>query len=58
MAINANTQISRNYCDVFIEPTGLGKYGSFEIGKAQEIFDFAYAYTKENFQRNSFSFLV
>jgi NTE family protein len=58
MAINANTQISKSYCDVFIEPTGLGKYGSFEIGKAQEIFDFAYAYTKENFQRNSFSFLV
>jgi len=58
MAINANTQISRSYCDVFIEPSNLGRYGSFEIGKAQEIFDFAYSYTKENFQRNSFSFLV
>jgi NTE family protein len=54
MAINANTQISKQYCDVFIEPPGLGKYGSFEIGKAQDIFDFAYAYTKKNFNEEKF----
>ncbi len=54
MAINANTQLSRQLCDVFIEPPGLGKYGSFEIAKAQEIFDFAYRFTKENFDRDKF----
>jgi len=54
MAINANTQISKHYCDVFIEPSGLGRYGSFDIGKAQEIFDFAYAFTKEHFEREKF----
>ena len=55
MAINANTQANRSLCDVFIEPPGLGKYGSFDIGKAQEIFDFSYEFTKNNFSRDNFS---
>jgi len=54
MAINVNTQISKSLCDVLIEPTGLGRYSSFEIAKAREIFDFAYAFTKENFSKKNF----
>jgi NTE family protein len=54
MAINANTQISKGYCDVLIEPTAMGRYGSFEIGKAQEIFDFAYSFTKDHFKSDKF----
>lgn len=54
MAINANTQISKSYCDVLIEPTAMGRYGSFEIGKAQEIFDFAYSFTKDHFKSDKF----
>lgn len=49
MAINANTEISKSLCDTLIEPPGLGKYGSFEIAKSQEIFDFAYHFTIEHF---------
>jgi NTE family protein len=54
MAINANTLASKGLCDVFIEPTHLSKYGSFDIGKAQEIFDIAYKFTKANFMPHHF----
>ena len=54
MAINANTQVSKSMCDALIEPPGLGKYGSFDIAKSQEMFDFAYRYTKENFTKKYF----
>jgi NTE family protein len=54
MAINANTLVSKGLCDVFIEPTHLSKYGSFDIGKAQEIFDIAYKFTRANFMPHHF----
>jgi NTE family protein len=54
MAINCNTQISKGMCDVVIEPPGLGKYGSFDMTKSMEIFDFAYRHTKENFKWEMF----
>jgi NTE family protein len=56
MAINANTIISKGLCDVFIEPPHLSKFGSFDIGKAQEIFDIAYHFTKTNFLPHHFEF--
>ncbi|MCU0419920.1 MAG: patatin-like phospholipase family protein [Cyclobacteriaceae bacterium] len=54
MTIYANTLSSKGLCDVIIEPRNLGRYGSFEIGKAQEIFDIAYEYTKANFSEANF----
>ena len=54
MAINANTQSSRMLCDVFIEPPHMGRFGSFDISKAQEIFDTGYKFTKENFMPHQF----
>ena len=54
MAIFANTLVSRNLCDVFIEPPRMDRFGAFEIGKAQEIFDYAYRFTKENFMPHHF----
>jgi NTE family protein len=54
MAINANTIVSKGMCDVFIEPPHLSKFGSFDIGKAQEIFDIAYNFTKSNFMPHHF----
>jgi NTE family protein len=54
MAINANTQISRSMCDVFIEPPNLDRFSSFDIGRAKEIFDIGYKYTKENFMPHHF----
>ncbi len=54
MAVNANTQISRGMCNVFIEPPFMDRYTAFDIGRAQEIFDLGYKYTKENFTPKHF----
>lgn len=56
MAINANTLVSKALCDVYIEPPNMSKYGSFDIGKAQEIFDYGYKFTKGNFLPHHFQF--
>lgn len=49
MAINANIILSKKYCDVFIEPQGLDKFGAFEIARAKEIFEIGYNYTIKNY---------
>ena len=54
MAINANTQVSKELCDVVVEPPGLGGYGSFDVAKTREIFEFAYRFTKANFNKSYF----
>jgi NTE family protein len=54
IATNTNTLVGKNFCDVFIEPPALARYGSFEIAKAQEIFDIAYGFTRDNFTREHF----
>lgn len=54
LTINANTQASRNLCDVVIEPPGMDRFSSFEIGKAQEIYDIGYAFTRKNFLPHHF----
>ncbi|MFM7854457.1 MAG: patatin-like phospholipase family protein, partial [Flammeovirgaceae bacterium] len=56
MAINANTLISKGMCDVYIEPPNMSRYGSFDISKAQEIFDYGYKFAKENFMPQHFQF--
>ncbi len=52
MAIGANTLHSKNLCDIVIEPAGLDKFSAFDIGKAKEIFDLGYKFTKENLKRS------
>ncbi len=54
MAINGNTQKSRELCDVFIEPPALSKFTGFGLSKAQEIFDVGYRFTKDNFKASQF----
>jgi len=55
MAVSANTQVSRQMCDVFIEPPRMDRFSSFDIGKAQEIFDFGYQFTKQNYMPHHFT---
>lgn len=54
MAINGNTTISKNRCDVLIEPPDVGRVSGFEIGKANELFSIGYKHTKENFKPEDF----
>ncbi|HWA34146.1 MAG TPA: patatin-like phospholipase family protein [Cyclobacteriaceae bacterium] len=58
MAIGANTSISKQMCDLVVEPPGLDKFSAFDIGKAREIFDIGYKFTKENFTKSSFSKMI
>ena len=54
ITVSANTTASRMMCDLVIEPPGMARYSVFEMGKAQEIYDAAYKYTKENFFAHHF----
>ncbi|NOT76247.1 MAG: patatin-like phospholipase family protein [Cyclobacteriaceae bacterium] len=54
MAIGAITWSSKQLCDVVIEPPGLDKYTVFDIGRAKEIFEVGYKFTKENFEGKHF----
>ena len=54
IAIQANTEISRNLCDLFIEPPRMDRFSSLDLSKAQEIFEFGYRFTKQNFMPHHF----
>jgi NTE family protein len=54
ITISANTTASRMMCDLVIEPPNMARFSVFEMGKAQEIYDTAYKYTKENFFAHHF----
>lgn len=46
LAINASTQHSKSHCSIVIEPPELGKYSTFDLAKAKEIFEYGYQYTR------------
>jgi NTE family protein len=54
MAINGNTMVSKSLCNVLIEPPEVGLFSGFDLGKAAEIFDLGYQYTKRNFTPDQF----
>jgi NTE family protein len=54
LAINANTQISRSMCDVFIEPANMNQFSSFDLKRAEDIFEAGYRFTKQNFLPHHF----
>lgn len=54
MAVSGNTSVSKTLCHLLIEPPDLGKYSGFDLSKAQEIFDVAYRYTRDNFTPDQF----
>lgn len=49
ITVSANTTASRMLCDLVIEPPFMARYTVFEMGKAHEIYEAGYKYTKENF---------
>jgi NTE family protein len=54
VAIYSNTEISRGMCDVFIEPPRMDRFSSMDLSKVQEIFDFSYRFTIQNFLPHHF----
>jgi NTE family protein len=54
ITVSANTTASRLLCDLVIEPPHMARFTVFEMGKAREIYDAGYKYTKENFLPHHF----
>lgn len=54
LAINGNAMVSKQYCDIVIEPTALGNISTFELGRARELADIGYEYVKSNYQPEIF----
>lgn len=48
MAVSGNTVKRSEWCDVYIEPSGLKKYGGLELSKAREMYEVGYEYVKKN----------
>lgn len=54
IAINGNTMASKGFCDLLIEPAEAGTISTFELGKANKLFDIGYQFTKRNFKASDF----
>ncbi|MBS1682605.1 MAG: patatin-like phospholipase family protein [Bacteroidetes bacterium] len=54
LAISANTTLSQKLCDLTIAPPNMDRFTVFDIGRAQEIFEAGYRFTKENFTSDNF----
>jgi NTE family protein len=54
MAINGNTSVNLNLCDIVIQPSEAGKISTFEFGRAKELFEIGYRFTINNFKRQDF----
>ncbi len=54
IAINGNTNASKEFCDVLIEPVDAGKISTFEVGRAKELFEIGYRFTRTNFNERNF----
>ncbi len=47
LGVNSNTTASKKLCDVLIEPERLSEFEILDAGKADELFDVGYQYTKK-----------
>jgi NTE family protein len=54
MVINGNSTHSKSLCDLTIEPEGCGKVSTFDIGKAKELFEIGYQFTRQHFKASDF----
>jgi NTE family protein len=54
IAVYANTQQSKNICDISISPPNMDRFTVFEIERAQELFEIGYQFTKNNFKAEQF----
>jgi NTE family protein len=49
IAIHGNTQASKAQCDVVIEPARMDRFSSLDLSKADDIFEYSYNFTRQNF---------
>jgi NTE family protein len=54
MAIGGNTLVSKNLCDVLIEPPELGNTSAFDLSDINRLYNIGYEFTKRSYTKNSF----
>lgn len=47
LALSANVEYSSRLCDVYIKPSELRAFGTFDFKKSRELYDIGYEYTKD-----------
>lgn len=52
--MKANTLHDKEICDILIEPTDMGNYDTFDVGKSSEIFEVGYSSTKSIIENSNF----
>ncbi|NDV46503.1 phospholipase [Paludibacter sp. 221] len=52
--MKANTLHDKEICDILIEPTDMGNYDTFDVGKGNEIFEVGYTSTKKIIEESNF----
>ena len=50
LAISRNAYQRREFCDLFLEPPSLKKFVTSDIGKAKQLFEIGYDYTRKFLQ--------
>jgi NTE family protein len=55
MAISGNTTVSKELCDILIEPPGLANISVFDVKNAQLLFDIGYEFLVKNYSKLDFT---
>ena len=55
MAISGNTTVSKELCDILIEPPGLANISVFDVKNAARIFDVGYEFVTRNYSKMDFT---
>jgi len=54
IAVSGNTTVSKKLCHVLIEPPEVGKFSGMDLGRARDLFNAGYAFTKASFSAKDF----
>lgn len=54
IAINGNTSLSKNICDILIEPPGLGNTSAFDLNNPKALFNIGYEFVMEHYKEQDF----
>ena len=57
MTMTQQAYLKKKKCDLFLEPPGLSKFHVFGFKRAQEIYDFGYAYAKKEIENGMLKIL-
>lgn len=58
MAISCNTNQNRKLCDVLIDPPEVGRFSGYEVGRAKELYQLGYEFTRNNFKATDFTWNI